>query len=226
MRIKVRIDGSLTETMRAEMAAGERAVSGAIASATNGTKAQLRGMTVAAGLGSRLAKAWRGEVYPKGQPSLSAAGMVWSKAPKIIRAYTTGALIRSEAGFYLAIPTDAAPKRGIGGKKINPTNFPEHRYGRLRFVYRGGGRPSLLVVDSVRISGRTGRATRQAKGGALTKRGAYRKGVASVVMFILVPQVRIRKRIDFEGTVNAWGARLPAMILARWEQEARDGDRR
>lgn len=52
---------------------------------------------------------------------------------------------------WLAIPTPLAPKRGVGGKRIHPGNFPEHRFGLLRFVYQRG-RPSLLVLDGVHIN--------------------------------------------------------------------------
>jgi len=34
------------------------------------------------------------------------------------------------------------------------------------------------------------------------------RGLTTVVMFVLVPQVRLRKRLDVEGTGRQWLARL------------------
>ena len=65
--------------------------------------------------------------------------------------FDEGTVIRSKDGWWLAIPTPNAPKRGVGGKRINPSNFPEHRFGKLRFVYRRNG-PSLLVAENVQAS--------------------------------------------------------------------------
>jgi len=46
---------------------------------------------------------------------MRAATLVWSKAPQIIRTFDEGAVIRSESGLWLAIPTQQTPKRGVGG---------------------------------------------------------------------------------------------------------------
>ncbi|HIJ44094.1 MAG TPA: hypothetical protein HPP84_10135 [Rhodospirillaceae bacterium] len=119
-------------------------------------------------------------------------------------------MIKSKSGFWLAIPTPSAPKRGVGGKRINPSNFPEHRFGPLRFVYRRG-RPSLLVVDGVRIN-KSGRVERRAKGGAFTKTGRMKQGMATSVMFIMVPQVRLKKRLDVRREIKRWERRLPGLI--------------
>ena len=180
---------------------------------TERIKNDLRGQVTGAGLGNKLAKSWQAKLYPKGQKSISAAGWVFSKAPKLIRAFSEGALIKSKDGFFLAIPTEAAPKRGVGGKRINPSNFPEHSLGRLRFVYRPG-KISLLVVDSLRAS--TG------------KRGGFRKasesvlksgrGLTTVVMFLLVPQVKLKKRLDYQSVVNAREGQLPQTILKNWKE--------
>ncbi len=105
-------------------------------------------------------------------------------------------MIRSKNGFWLAIPTPSAPKRGIGGKRINPSNFPEHRFGPLRLVYRRRG-PSLLVVDGVRANAGTGR---------------MKAGMATVVMFILVPQVKMPKRPDVKRAAERWVGRLPRPV--------------
>ncbi len=208
MRITTSITGSIMAGMEAEMRTISKAVTVGIKEAGRGLKADLRKQVVSAGLGMRLSRTWRERTYPnKGH---DAASLVWSKAPQIIRTFDEGAVIKSKSGLWLAIPTPSAPKRGVGGKRISPSNFPEHRFGPLRFVYRRG-RPSLLVVDGVRIN-KSGRVGRRAKGGAFTKTGRMKQGMATSVMFIMVPQVRLKKRLDVKREIKRWERRLPGLI--------------
>jgi len=216
MKLAATIVGSMKADMQAEMRGIEKAVAAGVKEAGDGLKGSLRKQVVTAGLGSRLARAWRSRAYPnKGH---DAASLVWSKAPQIIRTFDEGTVIRSKSGFWLAIPTPAAPKRGVGGKRITPSNFPEHRFGPLRFVYRARG-PSLLVVDSVRVSAKTGRVGRRAKGGAFTKTGRMKAGIATAVMFLLVPQVRMPKRLDVRRAAERWSRRLPSLIGRHMKSE-------
>ena len=214
MKLGAAIVGSLMADMKSETKRIERGVAAGIKEAGAGLKGDLRKQVVAAGLGARLARTWRSRAYPnKGH---DAATLVWSKAPQIIRTFDEGAVIRSKSGLWLAIPTPAAPKRGIGGKRINPGNFPEHRFGPLRFVYRRG-RPSLLVVDSVRIN-KSGRVGRRAKGGAFTKTGRMKQGIATVVMFIMVPQVKLKKRLDVVREAKLWERKVLGLIDQNYSQ--------
>ncbi len=41
------------------------------------------------------------------------------------------------------------------------------------------------------------------KGGAFTKTGRMKQGMATVVMFIMVPQVRLKKRLDVKREIKA-----------------------
>jgi hypothetical protein len=38
------------------------------------------------------------------------------------------------------------------------------------------------------------------------------QGATTVVMFVLVPQVKLRKRLDVERAAEHWSAQLPALI--------------
>ena len=208
MKLTTTIAGSIMAGMEAEMRTISKAVTAGIKEAGRGLKGDLRKQVVSAGLGVRLSRTWRERTYPnKGH---DAASLVWSKAPQIIRTFDEGAVIKSKSGLWLAIPTASAPKRGVGGKRINPSNFPEHRFGPLRFVYRRNG-PSLLVVDGVRIN-KSGRVGRRAKGGAFTKTGRMKQGMTTVVMFTMVPQVRLKKRLDVKREIKRWERRLPGLI--------------
>jgi hypothetical protein len=209
VKLATTIAGSIKAGMEAEIRTISKAVTAGVKEAGRGIKGDLRKQVVSAGLGMRLSRTWRERTYPnKGH---DAASLVWSKAPQIIRAFDEGAVIKSKSGFWLAIPTPSAPKRGVGGKRINPSNFPEHRFGPLRFVYRRNG-PSLLVVDAVRVNARTGRVGRRAKGGAFTKTGRMKQGMATCVMFIMVPRVRLKKRLDVKREIKRWERRLPGLI--------------
>ena len=209
MKFGAAIAGSIEADMAAEVRRIERAVPAGVKDAGSGLKGELRKQVIGAGLGTRLARTWRDRHYPN--RGHDAASLVWSKAPQIIRTFDEGTTIRSKDGFWLAIPTPSAPKRGVGGKRINPSNFPEHRFGPLRFVYRQR-RPSLLVVDGVRVNATTGRVGRRAKGGAYTKTGRMKAGMATVVMFILVPQVKMPKRLDVKRAAERWVRRLPELV--------------
>jgi hypothetical protein len=209
MKLGAAIVGSVKADLEAEVRRIERAVPVGVKEAGSGLKGELRKQVVGAGLGTRLARTWRDRHYPN--RGHDAASLIWSKAPQIIRTFDEGTTIRSKDGFWLAIPTPSAPKRGVGGKRINPSNFPEHRFGPLRFVYRQRG-PSLLVVDAVRVNAGTGRVGRRAKGGAYTKTGRMKAGMATVVMFILVPQVKMPKRLDVKRAAERWAGRLPELV--------------
>jgi len=201
VKLAATIAGSIRADLQAEMRGIEKAVAAGVKEAGDGLKGSLRKQVVSAGLGTRLAKAWRSRAYPN--KDHDAASLVWTKAPQIIRTFDEGTVIRSKSGFWLAIPTPAAPKRGVGGKRISPSNFPEHRFGPLRFVYRARG-PSLLVADGVRVSAKTGR---------------MKAGIATAVMFLLVPQVRMPKRLDVRRAAERWSRRLPSLIGRNMQSE-------
>jgi hypothetical protein len=174
-----------------------------------GLKTELRRQVSSAGLGQRLANSWRDKHYPN--QKVDAASLVYTKAPQIIRAFDEGALIRSRRGRFLAIPTENAPRKGADGRRISPSTFPEHRFGPLRFVGRSSG-PSLLVVDGLRAS--FSRKTGELRGFRRATDRARRsgQGLTTVVMFLLVPQVKLSKRLDVARAAERWSGQLPALI--------------
>lgn len=224
MRIRAAIEGNLDVYLKRELEAGEKAVTRAMRLASDRAKREIRGQVTGAGLGGRMANAVRSQVYPRAGASLGAGALVWTRAPDVMRAFEDGATIRGRAGGWLAIPTGSAPRRGTDGKRIRPDTFPEGRFGPLRFVARNG-RTALLVVDNVRISAKTGRVGRRAAN-ARTKSGRLRSGLTSVVMFVLVRQVRLQKRLDFAGAGARADARLPGLIVDEWTAEEAKGGRR
>ena len=208
MRISAAITGDLPGIMKSELKLVGDVVAVAVKESTEGMKDELRNDVRRAGLGNRLANSWRSNIYPNNAP-VETAGLVFSKAPKIIAAHE-GVTIKSKDGFFIAIPTESAPKKGVGGKRINPSNWPSLRYGPLRFVYRQG-KPSLLVADSLRQSAGKRGGFRKASASA-QKTG---RGLTSVVMFILVPQVKLKKKFDINATQDKWSKRFFERLAAR-----------
>ena len=202
--IRMDIIGDLGAMMAAEIKAGECAVSKAVNEAGTSLKTAWRGQITSAGLGARLARTIRSEQFPKGKDSLNAAALVWSNAPMIIGAHEEGPLIRSRSGFWLAIPTAAAGKSARGGR-ITPGEWERRRGIRLRFVYRRRG-PSLLVAEG-RLNSR---------GLAVGSRSKTGRGATTVPIFLLVPQVKLRKRLDLARDAKAAQERIPAAIVANW----------
>lgn len=219
MRFSVTTIGDLGKLMSEEVKAAEKAVTIGITQATDGLKTELRTQVTSAGLGARLARTWRGEVFPKGEDSIRAAGLVWSKAPGIIRIYEDGATIRSKNGFFLAIPTAAAGRYGDGGRKITPGRWERRTGQRLRFVYRRNA-ASLLVADGMRA--RTGKRGGFSRASASALRTG--RGLVTVPMFILVPQVTVRKRLEVAGAADRWVSRLPSLLVRNWISRG-DGNR-
>lgn len=196
----------LVKLMEAEVKAGQKAVTSAIRAAGTDVRDQWRSQIISAGLGQRLARTIRSETYPKGRNSLNAASMVWSRAPVIVDAHDTGPLIRREQGFYLAIPTAAAGK-SRSGKRPTPGEWEARTGLKLIFVYRRPG-PSLLIAEA--------RMTKH--GRAAVSRSKTGRGLASIPIFLLVPQVSLRKRLDLERPARAAINALPGAIVSRWEQ--------
>jgi hypothetical protein len=147
----------------------------------------------------------RSQTYPKGRNSLDAAALVWSNAPVIIGAHDTGPLIRSASGFWLAIPLPAAGKAS-GGKRITPGMWEQKTGLRLRFVYRSRG-PSLLVADAVRLSTRGQAAVSKSKTG---------RGQVAALIFLLVRQVKLPKRVNLARDAERAQAAIPNRIVANW----------
>lgn len=212
MKLRALILEDLERDLAREILRGERAVTSALRQAQLDLKANWRQQITSAGLGQRLANTVRGDTYPKGTDSMNAASLVWTRAPKILAAYESGVVIRARDGFWLAIPTEAAGTRSRG-RKMTPQEWQARHGMKLRFVQTRTNR-FMLVADEARVTSR-GRAAR--------KRGKRRAdgiltGAQTVVIFILVPQTRLRKRLDLLKAADAVAARVPAMIQSNWPE--------
>ena len=208
MKLNISFSPDLVALMRAEVAAGQKAVTVTMTQAGASLKSAWRTQITGAGLGQRLANTIRSQTYPKGRNSLDAAALVWSNAPVIIGAHDTGPLIRSASGFWLAIPLPAAGK-ALGGKRITPAMWEQKTGLRLRFVYRSRG-PSLLVADAVRLNTRGQAAVSKSKTG---------RGQVTAPIFLLVRQVKLPKRLDLMRDAERAQAAIPGSIVRNWVED-------
>lgn len=210
MRFGVRVIGDIIEDMRKETEAGENAVKRTMVTVAKGLQRDWRNQVAAAGLGRGVANSVRSESYPTGKGSLNAAALVWSRSPRILDAHNRGGLIRAKKGLMLAIPLPAAGN--FGGGRITPGQWQARTGIELRPVARRN-RTIILVADDARISNR-GMAVMNRR--RVRKKDGIRSGSMTVPIFILVPQVNLKKVLDLEADANSWARRIPTMITGNW----------
>ena len=214
MRITLTLGGNAAAALRQEADTLVAAVTNGVADATDALEQTLRGQVVAAGLGQRLAQTWRSRVFPPTEATVS--GEVWTVAPLIIQGFDEGATIVARNGSrWLAIPTANVPPRSWGSKA--PGGHPrqlmtpvevEAAFNRdLRTVIPPGGRVAYLILDQL-VAARSGRGFRP----ATRRRLAQGRTAGSILMFVLVPQVTLSKRLDIAGAVAAVEGQFAALI--------------
>ena len=211
--VSARVDGDLRVVLREVQNDASDALREGVGLATGRLQGDLRTQTRAAGLGEGLAKAWQAELYPRraSTKTLHPAGLVYSKAVVLHDAFIGGATITARRGRYLVIPTREAEAMGFatttegrGGKYIAFNRL--RRAARYRTAIDKLGRENIrdiplpngrrLIVYRVPQGRGKGRVFR---GPRLTRVG-FKRG-QDVPLFILVPQVRLAPRLDFDAAV-------------------------
>ena len=213
MKLDLKVVPDLATLMAEEIEAAERAVTTGVGEIGVRLKGNWRAQVVGAGLGPRLGNTIRSERYPKQGSSIRAAALVWSKAPVIVGAHDRGATIRPKSGLWLAIPLPVARER-IRRGPLTPAIWERKTGTNLRMVRRRHG-PSLLVADNVRVtkSGRVRSNVTWRKDGTTYSRLT---GRSSAPIFLLVPQVRLRKRLDLDRDARTAESALPGAIVSNW----------
>lgn len=169
-------------------------------------------------LGHRLEKAWRLKLFPSSGTSIDASAWIYTKASKIIDAFDRGATIRSRQGKFLAIPTEAAGKRAPrsdgsrGSARMTPGGFERRTGLKLRFLFRPGKLP-VLVVDAA-ARDRSGRARKYSPRGRFSK--IYGPTGRTIVVFILVPAVRLPKLLELDAHAAKAGSDYAARLTRNW----------
>lgn len=224
MRVTGTITGSVADALGEQRDALSADLRAGMARATLGTQADLRTRTRAAGLGNGLEKAWRANTYPPGNSkTLRPAGLIYSKATVLHRAFAEGATITAKRSKYLAIPTKEAEALGyartktarVGGsvpggqmrrasqvqalvKRLGPEN--------VRVAPARGGKRVVIYTPP---AGRgKGKVVRGRKGASNL---GFQRG-KGVVMFVLVKQTRLRAKLDLAAAQKQAEATLGAEI--------------
>lgn len=192
---------------------GQVAVSEAMNEVQAGLKDELRGQVVGAGMGQRLAKTWRGKRYPESGASIDAVAYVWSRAPDIVDAFERGVPIIARNRRFLAVPTKDAgvSHTTVKNKRLTPANWETETGVKLRFVPRGSH--ALLVTDASYVR-QPARWRRRKSFKPI--RTPLSSGRRFLVIFVLLPMVNPRKRLDVEGAGNRWADRVSGIIAAHW----------
>lgn len=218
--------GSVRDVFASVYVDGEAAATAAVRVAGQATQAELRGQVTSTlgGNARGVANSWRLRTFPT-QPSLGAAALVWSRAPNIVEAFDKGVTIRARSGGWLAIPTPAVQQlRGNGarGSRVTPAQFERRTGAKLDLVYTQRN-VALLITR-----GRFGRGGRRFQGSFRATdrqlRGWNRRREERfLVAFVLVPLVRLNKRLDLAGAARRGVERLAAGLVANWRDTPNDG---
>lgn len=223
MRLNGSVDGDIAAIIDEERVLLARDLRTGMVAAAAAVQAELRGQVRGAGLGAGLEKAWQKQVYPRtANRSLSPAGLVYSKSTILHQAFSAGATISARSGRYLAIPTREAEALGFattnttragGGtgaipRRASMVRLAIERLGaeNTRTIDLKSGRK--LIVYTVPAGRGPGRNFRSKGGGIGFRRGA------EVPLFVLVPQVRLRPRLDVAGVRSRTESILAAQIAA------------
>lgn len=214
MRVTVKMEG-LHEVLGGALARIEKGTTDGMREAATGLKEELREQVRSAGLGERMAKTWRSEVYPRSGTSLNPAAWVKSRAPKIVSFFEEGKPVRARNGRFLAIPTDDTPRKR-GGRPMSVDEV-QARYGKrlqlipssARFATPSMRRPGVayLVLKDLVI-----RKSSQKWRNRSAREMARGRQSSTVIMFILVPIVKGQKRLDLRAAAETWAARVPGLI--------------
>lgn len=239
MRLAAALRGELAKDIEEEMRLAERAAGAAMGEFATGLQSDYRRQTEQAGLGSGTARAWRQRLFPRNGQSLGAAALVWSRAPNIIQGFNEGALITpSRDGVkYLAIPTSFNRTQGRrrslrerrAGVWANVRVTPAEMVAASKFTFLrprddGPGFLWMMQVTRGQLRGKNGRISERAYAGGNFLLGGGRRARTrealehgAVPMFVLIPQVRLEKKLDLEGAADKRIAQVPDALLAHWK---------
>lgn len=200
--------GGLIDDIEGDIA---RAATGAMRDTAPQVRDELRQQTRSVGLGDKLPNTWTARAYPDGEKSsINPAGVVYSRAPEIMDAFTRGATIRPVAGSdFLWLPTDNVPRargrvsrrgRNMNAGAITPEEC-ESRF-NTEFVMRKGRAGRLLAYMDL-LAGRVRRGGSNFRP-ASRKRLAQGREVKLTLMFVLTRSVTLPKLFDLDASAGRW----------------------
>ena len=205
MKLKLDITPDLVAAMAAEVKAGEKAVTAAMREAGTGLKTAWRGQITGAGLGRRLANSIRSQTYPKAGESLNAAALVWSKAPGHRRRPRHRPADPLEGRVLAGDPDPACRHAACAAARSPPAN--------------GNAAAACGSASSTAAAGpaclwQKGRLN--SRGLGVASRSKTGRGRTTVPIFLLVPQVKLPKRLDLDRDAERALDSVPGLIVANW----------
>jgi hypothetical protein len=235
-RVVSDIGDNLSAILDEELSAMSRALRGAVDRTATALQADLRAQVHAAGLGAGLANAWRREVYPRaGRRSLRPAALVYSKATALHEAFDQGPVILPRRGAFLLIPSEAALRLGVTSTTVSRKGGPipgnaRRRLSSLEAAADRLGVPVITAMPQCRQSAPRGRGADRDRGFILlapTRRSRSnlvalyfaRRDARPVLLFTLVRQTRVPRRLDIARAAAAAETALPSAIAAALASE-------
>lgn len=214
---------------RAQMQAVEEAiVREVLLAATRSIRAETKGLerdledATRSHVPGRLWRAWGSKAFPKaGTAAWEPSGSVFvnggARSRGAIKYWTQSGVNRSASGFYLAVPTAQAGPRGRA-RDLTPGEWERRNGIKLHFVYRGGGKPALLMARQV-LFGANGSGVRP-----VTVRRVKNKKYANVdgsavktrdvPIFVLIPLQRFANKFSLAPII----ARREKMLVDNFEK--------
>lgn len=212
LRIKATLTGDpVSRQIDASRDQLTRAVSAAVAGATEGVKLELRQQLAAGGKFDRFRKAIQSRVYPRPpKASMSAAGTVYAAGDAAERAFAgfaAGAVVMPTRARALAIPLHGY--RGADGKLLGPRS--SFFVGRLKFIPARMRAAGTVGVLATRAAGRPGEIRRQlrTKGRAKVAEGLVGEWIPQ---FLLVKSARLPKLLSPDQAVAKWAGAMPDLV--------------
>lgn len=209
MRLKTGMT-DVAELMAGTEADIAQAMTAATLDGTDELKNDWRDQIGRAGLGARLGRTVRGQTYPNSGTSLDPASWVWTKAPDLIDAYDRGPVILPGSGHsYLWIPTAKTPRRAR--RFLAPADV-EASFGQKFIILKSKtAAGNLLAFIDVAMARYARRVARGVK-----RRVGLRPKPQLVLMFTLVRQVKVTKRLDIDALAARAQDRWPSLLDRRW----------
>jgi hypothetical protein len=177
-------------------------------------KNQLRQDVRRGGFSEHMAKSWQDETYPlNGGLAWSPSGYIWSKAPRIVEAYSAATVIRAGAGKSLAVPMPG-PARTITKARdedgrLTAIAGAQRFYGdRLFVIPAAPGRPAILAAKNATIT----KAGNDGSAGNRLLDGGYRQNAATIFLFWLLPLVRVKKRLNTKRVMRRMQLVFPQAV--------------
>jgi hypothetical protein len=229
------IGDNMAAILDGEVTAMSRALRGAVDRSSMALQEDLRAQTTGAGLGTKLANAWRREGYPRGgRRTLRPAALVYSKATALHEAFDQAPVILPRRGSFLLIPSAEAERLGSTTSEISRKGggIPggaKRRVSSLEEAARKLGVPIVSAIPSRGAPKRGGGGDGERKGFILlapTKRNRSnlvalffaRRDARPVLLFTLVRQARVPKKLNIAAAAakaeSAFAANVAAALAS------------